>query len=122
MIGIDLVSIKRVEIIIKKYDKIFLSKFLNNNEIDLVTMVKNNKKFNINRIAGFFAAKEAISKALGCGIGKELKFHDMEIIKDMYNAPKVKLNTEVKQRFNITNINISISHDKDYAIAIAILN
>ena len=54
MIGIDLVSIRRIESLIKKYDIVFLKKILNDDEISLV---RNDKNFNIHRISGFFATK-----------------------------------------------------------------
>lgn len=115
MIGIDLVSIRRIESLIKKYDIVFLKKILNDDEISLV---RNDKNFNIHRISGFFATKEALSKALGCGIGKDLRFRDICIYKDDKGKPKIKLDSAVIKRFNIKNIDLSISHDKDYAIAV----
>ena len=115
MIGIDLVSIRRIESLVKKYDMTFLKKILNDDEI---LLVKNDKNFNINRISGFFATKEALSKALGCGIGKDLRFCDICIYKDNKGKPKIKLDSALIKKFNIKNIDLSISHDKDYAIAV----
>lgn len=115
MIGIDLVSIKRIESLVKKYDMVFLKKILNDDEIRLVCR---DKDFNTHRIAGFFATKEALSKALGCGIGKDLRFCDICIYKDDKGAPKVSLDSAIMKKFNIKTIDLSISHDKDYAIAV----
>ncbi|RAX55260.1 hypothetical protein CCY99_00745 [Helicobacter sp. 16-1353] len=114
MIGVDLVSTKRIESLVNKYGEIFLKKILNNEEIALV---RNDNGFNINRIAGFFATKEALSKALGCGIGGDLRFHDITIFKDSKNAPKIKLDKNVIQYFNIKDIDVSISHDNGCAIS-----
>lgn len=115
MIGVDLTSIKRIESLVKKYDIVFLKKILNDNEISLV---KYNSSFNIHRIAGFFAAKEALSKALGCGIGKDLRFCDIHIYKNSNGAPKVYLSPALMKKFNIREISLSISHDRDYAVAV----
>lgn len=115
MIGIDLVAIDRIERLVDKYRMTFLERFLNKSEIKLV--YKNNK-FNIQRIAGFYAAKEAVSKALGCGIGQKLSFYDIKIQKDSANAPKIKLKKHIKKTFNIAKSHLSITHDKDYAIAV----
>lgn len=115
MIGIDLVSIKRIESLVKKYDMVFLKKILNDDEISLVT---NNKAFNIHRIAGFFATKEALSKALGCGIGKDLRFCDICIYKNDKGAPNIYLDSALIKKFNIKDIQLSISHDRDYAISV----
>lgn len=114
MIGVDFVSIKRIESLVDKYGEVFLKKILNAEEISLVT---NNNGFNINRIAGFFATKEALSKALGCGIGRHLRFCDIVVLKDKKGAPKIKLDENVIQNFNIKNVDVSISHDGGYAIA-----
>lgn len=115
MIGVDLTSIKRIESLVKKYGIVFLKKILNDDEISLV---KNKLDFNIHRIAGFFAAKEALSKALGCGIGKDLRFHDIHIHKNCNGAPKVSLSPTLMKKFNIKSIHLSISHDRDYAEAV----
>ena len=119
MIGIDLVSIKRIESLVKKYDMTFLKRILNDDEISLV---KNDKNFNINRISGFFATKEALSKALGCGIGGDLRFLDICIYKDNKGKPIIKLDSSLMQKFNIKKIDLSISHDKDYAVAVVQIN
>ena len=74
MIGIDIVSISRIENIIKKFGDKALKRFLNDKEIELIKTPET--------AAGFWAAKEAFSKALGTGIGEECSFLDIEIIKD----------------------------------------
>ena len=115
MIGIDLVSISRIESLVQKYDIIFLKKILNNDEISLV---RRDSGYNVHRIAGFFAAKEALSKALGCGIGGDLRFCDICIHKDKRGKPQIRLDSAILKRFGIGTISLSISHDKDYAIAV----
>ncbi|RDU65201.1 holo-ACP synthase [Helicobacter sp. MIT 14-3879] len=118
MIGIDLVSIDRIENLVKKYQKKFLQRFLNKSEINLVST---NNGYNIQRIAGFYASKEALSKAFGCGIGARLNFHHIKIQKNSNNSPNIKLTKYLKKEFKVKKINISISHDKDYAIATALI-
>ena len=78
-IGTDIIQIKRVEKSLGKFGEKFKTKFLNESEIQLVKKTES--------IAGFWAAKEAIAKALGCGIGAELSFHDIMINKDHKGAP-----------------------------------
>lgn len=116
MIGIDIVSVSRIEKNITRYGKGFLQKFLLPTEIALVV---DEKGFKIPTIAGFWAAKEACSKALGTGISKELRFFDMEILKNHKNAPYIKIS---KKSFNIKNIALSISHDGGFSIAVVIIN
>ncbi|HIP13855.1 MAG TPA: holo-ACP synthase [Sulfurimonas autotrophica] len=113
MIGIDIVSIERIENALKKYDKKFLERFLQDEEISLIKKSQT--------AAGFWAAKEAIAKALGCGIGKELNFHDITIKKRDNGSPYFILNENIKREFKITSTALSISHDGGFAIAVAVI-
>lgn len=126
MLGIDIVSIARIERILARSGEIFLRRFLSEREIKLC--VGENGKFNTQRIAGFYAAKEAISKALGCGISKNLAFTDIKLRKNSRGAPKAKLSKRAKKHFCVKKIAISISHEKGtdknggYAVAIAMIH
>ncbi len=71
--------------------------------------------------AALWAAKEAIAKALGTGIGKELGFKDIEIIKDERGAPQVRLAPKVQEAFGIEEVAISLTHDGGFAAAAAIV-
>ncbi len=110
MIGIDLVKLDRIERSIDRFGEKFLKRFLCDEEI---TLVKNHKT-----AAGFWAAKEASSKALGTGIGKECGFHDIVLTKTDKGAPKVTLSQHLVDTYRITDTSISITHDGDYAIAV----
>ncbi len=111
MIGIDLVSIDRFEKFLKKFPNKALQRFLNDDEISLVKTPQN--------AAGFFAAKEAISKALGTGISKECSFKDIIIHKDAKNAPYFTLTKNIVDKYNISDCALSITHDGGFAIAVA---
>ena len=87
-----------------------LLRFLSNSEI---LLVKNHKT-----AAGFWAAKEACSKALGTGIGAECGFHDISLFKSQKGAPKITLSPTLIKYFHITDISLSITHDGDYAVAV----
>ena len=113
MIGIDLIKTSRMDRLIERFGDKALQKFLSQNEI---TLVKNNKT-----AAGFWAVKEACSKALGVGIGSECSFHDIEITKTLRGAPQIKLSDEVTKKFNIKDTSVSITHDGEYAIAVVAL-
>lgn len=70
--------------------------------------------------AGKFAGKEAVSKAFGTGVrGFELK--DIEILKDELGKPVVHLGGSLVEKYRDYKIEISISHCKEYATAVAIL-
>ena len=114
MVGIDLVNIKRFENFYKKFGKKALLRYLNPEEIEL-------SKKRVETLSGFYAAKEAVSKALGCGIGKELGFHDIILYKTRDNAPYFTLPKKIIKKYNINNLSLSITHEKEYAIAVAFI-
>ncbi|MCF6339980.1 MAG: holo-ACP synthase [Sulfurimonas sp.] len=110
MIGIDLIKISRMNRLIKRFGDKTLLKFLCNDEINLIK--------NYKTASGFWAAKEACSKALGIGIGAECGFHDITIYKTDKGAPMIKLSQKIVKNFNIKDISLSITHDGEYAIAV----
>jgi len=113
MIGIDLIKIKRMERFIDRFGDKGLKKFLNPQEVELI---KNHRN-----AAGFWAAKEACSKALGCGIGGECGFHDITLTKSPKGAPIITLSPRVAEMFTIKGVAVSITHDGEYAIAVVTL-
>lgn len=72
------------------------------------------------RLAGRFAAKEAIAKALGLGFGTELSWLDLEILPNEQGKPIVHLSKALEQRLGSCAILLSISHCKTLASAVAI--
>lgn len=111
MIGIDLVKISRIKNFQERFGDKSLKKFLNPDEIRLAKST--------NTVAGFWAAKEAISKALGLGISKECGFFDIRLYKDDNGKPYFKLSKRLIERFEILDMDLSITHDNDFAVAIA---
>ncbi len=116
--GIDIVDIERFTVVFKKYNDHFLYKFFTINEIEYSKKYKESRR--IQFFAGRFAAKEAISKAFGCGFGSKLKWLDLEIISDSNGKPVLTQN-EALLRIANAECHISISHEKKYAISNAIL-
>lgn len=110
MIGIDLIKTSRMSRLIERFGEKALLRFLCQEEISLIK--------NYKTASGFWATKEAFSKALGVGIGKECSFHDLIIYKTSQGAPKLKLSQKLIEKFNIQETSLSITHDGDYAIAV----
>ena len=113
-IGLDIVLISRIREIKNKDG--FVKKVFNDNEIH-GDIEKNHQ-----HIAGKFAAKEAVSKALGIGIRSRWK--EYEIINDINGKPVCNLYGKTKEYFDslgAKKIFVSISHEKDIAIAQAII-
>lgn len=116
-IGTDIIEIERIDKAIKG-TKGFLERVFTEKEI----LYFESKKMKVETIAGNFAAKEAISKSLGTGIrGFSLK--DIEVLRDELGKPVVKLSSKINSLIGLEkyNINLSISHNKNSAIAFAVL-
>ena len=116
-IGIDIIEIHRIKKAVERNNS-FLSRLFREEEVAYFKL----KKLNYETIAGSFAAKEAISKAIGTGFS-QFKFKDIEILRDKKGRPYVKAHDNLLQLINkmrIEEIKISISHCKDYATANAI--
>ena len=110
MIGIDITIINRIEKMIEKFGEKALKRFLSKKEIKLAKKPSS--------IAGFWAAKEAASKAIGTGIGKECGFHDIKIRKSKSGQPIIKYKKHLRKKFKIQNSSLSITHDGGFAIAV----
>ena len=116
-IGTDIIEIDRIKAAIERTPS-FLSKAFTEKEIELFK----SKGMRVETIAGNFAAKEALSKALGTGFrGYNLK--NFEILRDNLGKPIVNISKEVRDKIGDRklNINVSISHNKSNAIAFAIV-
>lgn len=115
-IGTDIIEINRIERAINS-NKNFIKKVFTEKEIEMFN--KRNMRSEV--IAGNFAAKEAISKALGTGI-KGFSLVDIEILRDEFGKPIAHLSNAIEKIINKEyRLNISISHNKTSAIAFAIL-
>ncbi len=110
MIGIDIVSINRVTKLYEKFGDKFYDRFLSEDEKVFIKSTQN--------AAGFWAAKEAASKAIGTGIGEICSFYDIKIKKDKNNAPKIKYSKALRKKFKIKKSSLSITHDGGFAIAV----
>lgn len=110
MIGIDLIKLERIKHSLERFGDKFLHRFLCEDEIQLVK--------NYKTAAGFWAAKEASSKALGTGIGRECGFHDIILSKTEKGAPLITFAPHLVDTYSITDTSLSITHDGDYAIAV----
>ena len=123
MIGIDIVLVSRVKEAVQN-DK-FYDKILTEVEKDYILQKKQaSKEVEAKSIAGFFAAKEAILKAFGVGITNGYGFLDITIDHDLFGAPIVILSNKLNKLLIDKGkevVKVSISHDGDYATAIAIM-
>lgn len=110
-IGLDLVEMERIDKLRRRQER-FSKRILTKVEWKLYHSLSEKRKTEF--LAGRFAAKEAYSKAIGTGIGKELSFQDIEIIPDEKGKPRI-----VKPIGN--QIHVSITHTKTHAAAQVII-
>jgi len=119
-IGTDIVEIKRIETM-TSLDK-FASKILSHNEKEFYDSLTNQKQAIY--ISKQFAAKEAIAKAIGTGIRNDTHFKNIEILRDKNGAPIFNALNKLEKIISdlgITKTHVSLADERDYAIAIAIL-
>ena len=118
--GIDILEVKRIAASYEKFGERFVNRILLPGEIAYCLSHKTPGPF----LAARFAAKEAISKAFGTGIGAALGWQDMEIRRKASGEPFVVLHGKGEQLFAARGANrllVSLSHTTNYAAATAIL-
>ena len=120
-LGIDIIEVARIQSSHERFGERFLSRILHPNEIIYCMSYKEPAPF----LAARFAAKEAISKAFGTGIGAQLGWQDMEVGRKASGEPFVILH-EAGQKLlrerGARAVLISLSHTQTYATAVAILD
>ena len=119
-IGIDLVKIRRIQEMAEKRNKQFLNR--------IFTPVEQKYSYSFRNpfphLAGRFAIKEAVFKALGTGWREGAKWTDIEVANEPSGQPQVLLYGKVKEWIDargVTQIQASISHDSEYSIGQVIL-
>lgn len=117
-IGTDIVQIPRIDKLLKLHKQRFVRRILSENEIS--KMVTLSKEQHSSFIAKRFAAKEAISKALGIGIGRGFGFRDISILNDNLGKPSVNISSPSFTEYQQIKIHLSISDDYPISVAFAI--
>ena len=113
--GTDIIEIERIRRSIEKLGEKFLNEVYTDKEIQYC---ESRKKQKYQHYAARFAAKEAIFKAISRNLKDkyEVGWKDIEVLNDEQSRPYVKIKEEKK-----TNIDISISHCKEYAVATVVM-
>jgi len=112
--GVDLIEISRIEEVIARHGKHYLERIYTPAELEQCGK-------RVESLAGRFAAKEAVAKALGCGIGA-VTWKEIEILGDEQNAPQLTLHGEALKKANEQGLSVwsvSISHSQSHAVAFA---
>ena len=118
--GIDIIEVARIGTSFERFGERFVNRILRPAEITYCLSHKNPAPF----LAARFAAKEAISKAFGTGIGAELGWQDIEVGRKETGEPFVILHEKgllLLQKRAAKIVHLSLSHTEQHAAAVAIL-
>ncbi len=118
-LGIDIVEISRIAGIISRRGTSFLGRIYTPAELDYAGDGKNRHR----RLAGRWAAKEAVRKTLGPGLGG-VAWQDVEVLPGKMGEPRVHLHGHtgrIAADLGATAVHLSISHSVEYAVAVAML-
>lgn len=113
--GVDLIEIARIEEVIARHGRHYLERIFTPAELDYCGK-------RAESLAGRFAAKEAVSKALGTGIG-DVAWKEIEILGDEQHAPTLTLYGAAQFRareLGLTNWSVSISHSQSHSVAFVV--
>jgi len=119
-IGIDIIEVERIKASRERFGERFLNRILRPAEIAYCLSYTEPGPF----LAARFAAKEAISKAFGTGIGAKLGWKDMEVGRKESGQPFVILHDggdKLLRERNGRTVHLSLSHTQGYAAAVAVL-
>ena len=115
-IGTDIVEIQRIASALERQGDKFVQRILTESEIAEYQARGNSVAF----LAKRFAAKEAIAKALGTGIGRGISFQHMIVSNNSEGVPQAELQANAAERLKQlggTNVLLSLSDEKNYALA-----
>lgn len=116
-VGTDIVAVDRIKQALSGWQADFLQRVFTPDEITQIDPDAPDYE----KAAGFWAAKEAMVKALGCGFREGIRFHDMEVTHNHYGAPQIVTHGQVKNllaQHHAAQTALSISHCRTYAIAV----
>lgn len=119
--GIDLIELERVAQSVKHTDR-FVVRILSKEER---AQLPSEETRQVEYVAGRFAAKEALAKALGCGIGKSMGWHAVAVLNEEKGKPFVRWLEPVPERMGwnpaSVRVHVSITHSQQFAAAQIIL-
>jgi holo-[acyl-carrier protein] synthase len=119
-IGVDLVECARIDRSIERFGERFLHRVFTDGEIEYSMSMK----FPARHLAARFAAKEAVSKAFGTGIGKSMGWRDIDVRKKPSGEPYLVFAggaEKLAQERGVTNALITLSHSDQHAVATIVL-
>jgi holo-[acyl-carrier protein] synthase len=116
-VGTDIIEIERIRVAIVRHGDRFLDRLFTEIEKKYCLRYKDAAP----HFAGRFSAKEAVLKAFGTGLNKEMSWKEIEILNDKQGKPEVQLSVRLQGLLSIDHVFLSISHCDTYATATAIV-
>ena len=110
--GVDLIEVSRIAMAVERHGERFLKRIYTHRELSLIGG-------KIESLAGRFAAKEAVAKALGSGIG-EVSWLEIEVLRDEHKRPEVHLHgnaARLAEEKGLKVWSLSLSHTAEFAVA-----
>ena len=119
-IGVDLVENARIEHSLERFGERFLQRVFTAGEIEY----SKSMKYPARHLAARFAAKEAVSKAFGTGIGKSMGWKDIDVRRKESGEPYVELEGGAKElagERKVSKLSITLSHTEHHAMAMIVM-
>ena len=126
-LGVDLVDLARIENLYKRYARRFVNRLLTPEEqkqffaLDHLKEERKNSTVYFEKQIAYlgkrWAAKEAFSKALGCGIGHLFSFQDLSVLSQPFSKPLCLFNKNTLQKHRLANFDLTLSDEKNHIIA-----
>lgn len=116
-IGNDIIAVSRIAAAMRRHPDQFLNRILSEEEKQYCMTTPHAAR----HVAGRFAAKEAIVKALGTGFTEDVSCQDIVILPDSRGKPEVRFSSRLLSLFGPLTCHLSISHCREYAIATAVI-
>ena len=113
--GVDLIEIARIEVVISRQGKAWLERIFTPAELEYCGK-------RAESLAGRWAAKEAVAKALGSGIG-DISWKEIEILGDEKKTPRLTLHGRAESKskeLGLTTWSVSISHSQSHSVALVV--
>ncbi|MAZ77352.1 MAG: holo-ACP synthase [Legionellaceae bacterium] len=119
-VGTDIVKLARIEKSVEKFGDAFARRILHQDEF----AIYQSHVQPINYLAKRFAAKEALVKALGIGFREGICLSDVQVVNDAHGKPEIKLHNKAEAfmlKYKISTVHLSLSDEKDYALAFVVV-
>lgn len=118
--GIDITEIARIKAMVSEHEDTFVGRIFTAKERGEAALRQERNSY----YAGRWAVKEAVSKALGCGIGEKCSWQDIETLNCVGGRPETRLSGRAQQTFKSLGakyLHVTVSHEASHAVAMVVI-